>query len=359
LVGADDPTELDAFHAHGREYSAEASRFSCADDANLEWTRSALSSMLSDRSGEPPTDASPQGSLAMETLLLPDLPPRATDSHKGSHGRVLVVAGSGRYPGAAILAALGAGRGGAGLVHLAVPEGVAPIVVPAVPFAILEPGAAEPGGGFDVGAAPRLIERARSMDAVVLGPGLGDAEATGGFVSALIAGVEGPLVLDADGLNHLARIGLTALARRPGPTILTPHPGEFARLDGGTTPIGADRQARAAGLARTHGVVVVLKGQGTVVTDGQALRVEEAGNAGMATGGMGDVLSGLLGTLAAQLGDTLGAAALAVHIHALAGDLAAAELGQQAVLPVDVADRLGLAFRRFREAPTGGGRAPP
>lgn len=309
----------------------------------------------------------------MDTLALPTLPERPADSHKGTWGRVLVIAGSARYPGAAILAARGAGRAGAGLVELAVPEGVGPMVLPAVPFAILRQAPREAAGGFDAAAVDGLLEAAGQADAVVLGPGLGDSEPTGLLVQALLEGIAAPLVLDADGLNHLARLGVQGLDARPGPTVLTPHPGEFARLEASGEPVpppvpsqvpsqlpSADQRVeRAARLASRLGSVVVLKGHRTVVTDGSALYVESAGNPGMATGGMGDVLSGFMGALLAVLPEPAGAAALAVHLHALAGDLAAAELGEEAVLPTDVADRFGRAVRSMRDAGGGGGRARP
>jgi NAD(P)H-hydrate epimerase len=282
---------------------------------------------------------------ALAPLELPILPPRPTAGHKGSFGSVLVVAGSRRYPGAAILAALGAGRMGAGLVHLAVPDAIVPEVVPAVPFAVMERAAADDDGAFSADASPGLLAVASQVDAVVLGPGLSQGQGAASLVAALVSGVNCPLLVDADGLNLLAATDAAALlAKRPGPTVLTPHPGEAARLLGRDVP--ADDHGRrdaALALARDLGCVVVLKGAGTVTTDGQRLRVETAGNPGMGTGGTGDVLAGAAGTLLAQFEDPAGAAALGVHLHARAGDLAAEELGQAAVLPQDVALRLGRA----------------
>jgi NAD(P)H-hydrate epimerase len=284
----------------------------------------------------------------MKTLSLPSLPERPADSHKGMWGRVLVIAGSTRYPGAAILAAQGAGRAGAGLVELAVPEGLGALVLPAVPFAILREEAVEPSGGFDATAGSGLLEAAALADAVVLGPGLGTAEPTSRLLATLLQGISAPLVLDADGLNLLTTLGAGTLRSRSGPTILTPHPGEFARLDGGAVPAADERTTRAAHLAAHLEALVILKGQGTVVTDGELVYLEPAGNPGMATGGMGDVLSGILGALLAVIPRPAEAAALAVHLHALAGDLAALELGQEAVLPGDVIDRYGRALRGWQ-----------
>ncbi len=284
----------------------------------------------------------------LAALTLPALPPRARDSHKGDHGRVLVVAGSRHYPGAAILAALGAGRAGAGLVHLAVPHSLVPAVVAAAPFAILLPCHETAEGGFALSAADELRAAAAQATAVVLGPGLGREAETGRLLVRLLRDVHQPLVLDADALNLLAGLGDEPFAARraatDAPTVLTPHPGEFARLTGLAKPTGDERLPQAARFAAEHGVIVVLKGAGTVVTDGRRAWVEPAGNPGMATGGMGDVLAGMLGALLAvphALPDALGAAALAVHAHALAGDAAARDLGELGVLPGDVARRVG------------------
>ena len=293
-------------------------------------------------------------------LPLAPAPERAADSHKGDHGRVLVAAGCRRYPGAAVLAALGAGRGGAGLVHLALPTGIEAAVLPAVPFAILHLLPATPGGGLAAEAADALVEQAADMDAVVVGPGLGDEAGTAEVVAAALAGVAAPLVLDADGLNHLAREpalreALAARAAAGRVTVLTPHPGEFARLDPEAgVPPDERRRPAAEALAARLGVVLVLKGRHSVVTDGRRTRVETAGNPGMATGGMGDVLSGLLGALLAVLSDPAEATALAVHLHALAGDLGAAELGPDALLPSDVAERFGRALQAHRAGPPPG-----
>jgi len=332
----------------------------------------------------------------MLPLLVPTLAPRAAETHKGSFGTVLVVAGSRRYPGAAILAALGAGRAGAGLVQLALAEGLVDSVLPAVPFATLLRCPATEDGGLSSRAADAILAAAARASAVVVGPGLGTHADTRALLAALLTGIDKPLLLDADALNLLAgnvpasaakgtfapaapddaRAGSTAnaghraashaatsipslAARRTAtraPTILTPHPGEFARLaaaagwpDADGQPVTpAARLAAAVRFARESGAIVVLKGHGSVVTDGSRSRVETAGNPGMARGGMGDVLSGAIGALLcrvpASLPDAASAVALAVHAHAVAGDLAAAELGEEALLPEDVARLLGRAF---------------
>ena len=304
-------------------------------------------------------------------LPVPVPPHRAQDTHKGSFGSVLVVAGSRRYPGAAVLTALGAGRAGAGLVRLAVPEPLLPVVVAATPFATVLPCASTQDGELTASARDLIRAEAENADVVVAGPGLGTHTETGRLVRHLIEDIAAPLVLDADALNLLATDldtdpgeTLRRLGSRSAPLVLLPHPGEFARLaraagagglgDGDPVPVGHDAPRRAAaGLARALGSIVVLKGHGSVTTDGARAVVESAGNPGLATGGMGDVLAGVVGAVLAgaagiDRGDTAAAVALAVRLHALAGDQAAADLGPEAVLPADVADRLGLAYEALR-----------
>jgi NAD(P)H-hydrate epimerase len=281
-------------------------------------------------------------------LTLPSLPERAPDSHKGDYGSVLIAAGSRRFPGAAALVALGAGRAGAGLVRLALPREIVPAVLPAAPFATVLPCEQTEAGGLSADAAEAILAEAEGCTSVVIGPGAGTEDSTGELLTTLLARLDLPVVLDADGLNLLAAGGVEALAGRSAPTVLTPHPGEFARLAGGERPAPEERVPAAVELARRTGAVVVLKGQGTVVTDGRRAYVEPAGNPGMATGGMGDVLAGVIGALLGVLPDPAEAAALGVHAHAVAGDLAAAEQGEEGLLPEDVAARIGLALAAHR-----------
>ena len=296
-----------------------------------------------------PSEPLPPG---LSPLPVPKLPPRPRDAHKGSFGSALVVAGSRNYPGAAVLAALGAGRAGAGLVRLALPEGLVPDVLPAVPFATVVRCPQTPAGGFSRDAADVLRDAAAGADAVVVGPGFGQEDDARALLVRLLRDAHVPLVLDADGLNLLARLGPDPLAARhaatTAATVLTPHPGEFARLTGLPKPGVGERVAQAARYSRQVGAIVVLKGSGSVVTDGTRAHVETAGNPGLATGGMGDVLAGAIGALLClvprDLPDAAGATALAVHAHALAGDRVAAELGEPAVLPEDVARALGKAL---------------
>jgi NAD(P)H-hydrate epimerase len=280
-------------------------------------------------------------------LALPALAPRPQDSNKGSFGRVLVVAGSRGMSGAAILCAGAALRAGAGLVYLATPADIGPIVAAANPCYLTAPLPEDSEGRFSGAALRPLLELAHGKDVVALGPGLGRSDDLAGLVAGLLAQVPAPLVLDADGLNALGP-GADALRGRSAPTILTPHPGEFARLLG--VEIGviqAQRLELAVRFAAEQSVVLVLKGHGTIVTDGRRAYVNTTGNPGMATGGTGDVLTGMIAALLGQGLAPFEAAQLGVHVHGLAGDLARDELGEVSVIASDLLHYLSKAFSKF------------
>jgi ADP-dependent NAD(P)H-hydrate dehydratase / NAD(P)H-hydrate epimerase len=263
-------------------------------------------------------------------------PPRRPDAHKGDFGHVLAVAGSPGKSGAAVLCGTAALRAGAGLVTVATPEAVQPVVASARAELMTEALPADP--------LARCLELAARMDAVVVGPGLGGDAAA--LARGITAGATGPLVIDADGLNALAPASAHVWpAGRP--TVLTPHPGEMGRLLGRATPeVQADRLVAARALAAVTGAVVVLKGQRTVVArpDGFAA-VNPTGNPGLAKGGTGDVLAGIVAALLARGCDAWTAAVAAVFVHGRAGDLAAARTGQESLLAGDVVDALGEAIR--------------
>jgi NAD(P)H-hydrate epimerase len=275
---------------------------------------------------------------------VPHLPPRAADANKGTFGRVLVVAGSRGMSGAAVLCASAALRGGAGLVRLAVPKGILPIVATANPCYTTAPLPEDERGRLDAPALPELLELVRGNSVAELGPGLGQSQAIGDMIGAVLKQTDTPLVLDADALNVL--VGrLDALRGHAGPIVITPHPGEFARLLGCDIPtVQARRQELAAEFATTHNVVVVLKGHGTVVTDGRRVFVNPTGNPGMATGGSGDVLGGLLAALMGQRLETFAAAQLGVYLHGLSGDLARGERGEVSLIATDLLHFLPEAF---------------
>jgi NAD(P)H-hydrate epimerase len=284
---------------------------------------------------------------ASVTLIqdVPSLPPRAVDANKGNFGRVLVIAGSRGMSGAAILCASGALRGGAGLVTLAVPDSIASIVAAANPCYMTRPQPQDDKGRFNVVAASDLLDAVQASTVTVVGPGLGRSPELSLLLQMILESTTVPLVIDADGLNALPPL-LDWLRAQPRPVILTPHPGEFARLVGRDIPfVQGDRVGHAAAFARLHGCVVVLKGHGTVVTDGMRAFVNTTGNPGMATGGTGDVLAGLTGALLAQGLEAFAAARLAVHLHGLAGDLAREQFGEVSLIATDVLDNLPGAFR--------------
>ncbi|HEV7509569.1 MAG TPA: NAD(P)H-hydrate dehydratase [Thermoanaerobaculia bacterium] len=254
------------------------------------------------------------------------LPDRDPESHKGDYGHALILAGSPGKAGAAILAARAAVRSGAGLVTVAVPEPILQTVdlgsIESMTLGL--PAAAS--GQIAERAADVVLEAAEGKAVLALGPGLGQDPATFAAIRRIVQECPLPLVLDADGLNAFAgRAG--ELKSRRAETILTPHPGELGRLLGcSTARIQEDRIAAARGAAEETGAIVVLKGHQTLVASGTAVFVNPTGNSGMATGGVGDVLTGILAGLLAQGLDALDATLLAVYLHGLAGDLAADRL---------------------------------
>ena len=258
------------------------------------------------------------------------LPERAADSHKGSYGKILLLCGSRGYTGAAALASMGALRSGAGLVYLGVPASIYEIEA----VKLLEPVVfplPEENGMLSVAGIPAVMERLNGMDAVLIGPGLGQSAGTKELVCAVLEAFHGPVVVDADGINVLA--GHTDIVRgRQAVTVLTPHPGEFRRIGGKE----GDRTAAARELAGELGAVVVLKGHETVITDGETVYINPTGNPGMAVGGSGDVLAGIVVSLIGQGIPALEAAACAAWLHGRAGDLCAADIGQYGMLPSDM-----------------------
>ena len=238
------------------------------------------------------------------------LPDRDPWGHKGDFGKLLLLCGSVGYTGAAALAARAAVRSGAGLVLLGVPEPVYTIEAVKLDEPVVFPLAAE-GDGLSPAAVPEILRRLAGCDACLVGPGLGRSPGVRAVTEAVLREARCPVVLDADGLNVLEGAA-DALKERRAPTVLTPHDGEFRRLGGA---VGPDRMASAAALAQTLWAVVLLKGHRTVVTDGTRGYENRTGNPGMATGGSGDVLAGLLVSLLGQGLPPLEAAACAAWVH--------------------------------------------
>ena len=268
------------------------------------------------------------------------LPVRPRFSHKGDFGRVLLVCGSVGFTGAAALAARAALRTGAGLITVATPRQVWPIVAAKLDEPMVMPMAEDKAGRLSLQAAPALAQLLAKADACLIGPGLGRSEELDALVAALVGEARCPVVLDADGINAMAG-HIDRLREAACPLILTPHDGEFLRLSPGAALSPADfdtRADRAMMLARRLGAVVLLKGYRTAITDGKRLYRNETGNPGMATGGSGDVLAGMLVSLLGQGLAPLEAAAAAAWLHGAAGDRCAAERGEYGMTPSDLID---------------------
>lgn len=268
-------------------------------------------------------------------LVLSLLPDRNPWGHKGNFGKLLLLCGSRGYTGAAFFAAMGALRSGAGLVFLGVPESIYGIEAVKLNEPVIFP-LPDAGGRLSADAVPEILTRLPQMDAVLVGPGLGQSEGTLAVVRAVLEKAECPVVVDADGINVLSA-HRDLLRGRKLPTILTPHDGEFARLGG---VIGEDRMAAAAALAEELGCTVLLKGHETCITDGTDGFLNPTGNPGMAVGGSGDVLAGAITALLGAGLPPLEAAACGAWLHGAAGDRCAAELGQYGMLPTDMLSAL-------------------
>lgn len=263
------------------------------------------------------------------------LPDRDLYAHKGCFGKNLLLCGSVGYTGAAALSARSALCSGAGLVFLGVPQPIYAIEAVKLTEPIVFPLPAQ-NGMLSAAAIPDILERLPRMDAVLAGPGLGRSEEVFQVVKAVAGSFDGPLVLDADGINVLAQ-HKDILRERRGPTILTPHQGEFDRLGGAAN---AGRVESAVAMAQELGCIILLKGHETVITDGTTVYLNPTGNPGMAVGGSGDVLAGIIVSMLGQGLAPLEAAACGAWIHGAAGDHCAARLGQYAMLPSDMIDAL-------------------
>jgi NAD(P)H-hydrate epimerase len=275
---------------------------------------------------------------------IPKPPARPRDAHKGTAGLVLVVAGSRGMAGAAALVGNAALRGGAGLVKIATPDAALDTVAALAPCCTTAP-LADDGVCVTADAAGRVLELAEGRHALAVGPGLGRTDGVAAVVRTILAQSPAPIVLDADGLNVIADAAPKALGAPKVPVILTPHPGEAARLLGlSVRQVQADREAAAARLVQLA-PVAVLKGAGSVVTDGRRLYLNQTGNPGMATAGSGDVLTGLLAALVAAGMEEFDAAVLAVWAHGRAGDLAAERLGMLGMTALDILGCLPQVLR--------------
>lgn len=284
--------------------------------------------------------------IALPCPALPQLPQRQIDSHKGNFGRALLIGGSRGMAGAIALAGMAAVRTGAGLVRLAVPDRCLETVAQFSPCTMTIPLVDDAAGRIALNSFDCLIPWLEQASCVAIGPGLGQSADLQAFLKRVIRHVKMPIVLDADGLNNLAGSSVLrgALAAR---LILTPHPGEWTRICGVSADDRSGQAKAAIEFANRTGSVVVLKGFQTLITDGETAAWNTTGTPAMATGGSGDVLTGIITALVCQGLTAREAAHLAVHVHGLAAEIAEKEMASHVVLPTELIAFLPNAFHRL------------
>lgn len=275
---------------------------------------------------------------------------RSFDAHKGNMGTLLTVCGSYSMPGAAVLCGRGALRSGLGLLNTAVIKSAYPMVMPQLLESIFTPVSESDNGTFSKEAVDTLLLSLKNSDACVIGCGLGNDSNTKAVVSDLITKSEKPLLLDADGINAILE-NIDILNEAKCPLVLTPHPGEMARLIGKSASfVQQNRESVAKDFTDKYNVTLVLKGAGTLVSKkGKNISVNTTGNSGMATGGSGDVLSGIIGAFLARGIEPYNAACCGVYVHGLCGDIAAKELSKNSMLPTDIIKYLPLTFKTLED----------
>jgi hydroxyethylthiazole kinase-like uncharacterized protein yjeF len=286
--------------------------------------------------------------IMKQITQVPKLKKRAKDAHKGDFGKVLAIAGSVGMSGAAALVGKAALRTGSGLVRVAVPKSILPIVAALEACYTTIPLPEDDKDRISGKAINAILDAAADNDVLALGPGVGIAHGVSTVLATLLEQPELKLVVDADGLNNLAKMK-GWVSKRKAKLILTPHPGEMSRLWQSffRTPLPSDRIEQAIKLSQKTNAVVVLKGAGTVVTDGARVYVNTTGNPGMATAGSGDVLTGIIASLYGQGFGAFEAAGLGVYAHGLAGDMAAAKQGEASLIATDIIKALGDTFKQL------------
>jgi len=282
---------------------------------------------------------------------IPGLEQRKTDAHKGIFGKVCIIGGSIGMTGAAAIAGTSALRAGSGLVRVATAKSALPIVASIDPSFTTIALPEDNAGRIGSKAVNVILQVVSDNDATAFGPGTGVSPGLKWILSRLIAIEALRLVIDADGLNNLCKIKNWHKYTKAR-IILTPHPGEMKRLWKSLfrEPLPADRQTQAVTMAQTTGAIIVLKGAGTIVTDGRQLYINNTGNPGMATAGAGDSLTGVITALVGQGLSGFDAAVLGVYVHGLAGDLAAEKQGQVSLIATDIVDHLPKAFLKVSSA---------
>lgn len=284
----------------------------------------------------------------MPDAFLPQLPPRKPDSHKGDFGSALLVGGSRGMAGAISLSGMAALRGGAGLVKVAAPLACLDVVAGFEPSYMTVGLPCDEAGRISLPARDLITELAQKVTVVGCGPGLGRSAELDDLVAWMYGEIKQPAVFDADALNALAT-QRDVLGKPGGPRVITPHPGEFQRLIAAEGRLPREKlEQEAIRLAARCGIVILLKGHRTLITDGRQHSHNTTGNPGMATGGTGDVLTGLVTALLCQHLLPFDAARLAAHVHGLAGDIAADELGQVSLIASDLLHHLPAAFQKMQ-----------
>jgi len=278
---------------------------------------------------------------------IPKLPPRPRDAHKGDFGKICIIAGSIGMSGAAALAGRSALRAGAGLVRVATPKSVLPIVASIEPSFTTIPLAEDAIGRISAKSTNTILNAISENDCIAFGPGVGQSGDIRTVIDTLIQQENLKLVIDADGLNNLSKIKNWP-EKLKADLILTPHPGEFERLWSGLfrEKFPAKRIDQAATLAKRTKTIVVLKGAGTIVSNGNKVYVNKTGNPGMATAGAGDVLTGVITALIGQHLSNFDAAVLGVYVHGFAGDIAAKKTGEVSLMTTDIIESLCEAFKK-------------
>lgn len=270
---------------------------------------------------------------------------RKLNSNKGDFGRIFILAGSANYSGAAVLCSLGAIRAGAGLVTLGIPKSINSSIIKIKPLEVMTLPLLETlSGSVSLMALGKIKEFSEKADVVIMGPGLGQDKSTQSLIRKLAVKIKKPLVIDADGLNAL----VGELDSLPAGSILTPHPGEMARLLGiNIKEVQKNRKVIARDFSKRYKVILVLKGHETIVSDYSGnLYINKTGNPGMATAGSGDVLTGMIGAFLGQGLNAFRAAKYAVYLHGLAGDLAAKEKTQISLIASDIIDKIPSAIKK-------------
>jgi NAD(P)H-hydrate epimerase len=281
---------------------------------------------------------------------IPRIPRRKRDTNKGDYGKVLIIAGSPGFTGAAYLTGKGALISGSGLVTVGCPESLMPILASKFTCVMTLPLPETDSHFLSEAALAAILAKCETCDAVAVGPGIGTQAQTKTLVQTLVREVRIPLVMDADGLNNLAGSAQILLERK-APVVVTPHPGEMSRLIGiSIDQIQKNREGVAVQFSRKYNVVTVLKGYKTVVTDGERVYLNRTGNPGMATGGTGDVLTGMVASFIGQGFGVFESAQLAVYLHGLAGDMAAKKYGEVSLIATNLLESLPQAIQKHQRS---------